>query len=790
MNYAYRLLDNVKYFYKTLNPASLSGAIDLIVVEQPDGSYLSTPFHVRFGKYGVLNSDEKYVDITINGEEIDLKMKLGENGIAFFTEPTTDAHVPEYLVTSPVPGSSPTPVDGKDLAERIEKIRRELSRSRYKRALSECSSSRSHSSHSREHSCEIDIQRRKILPFNASLFNQRRNRSLPNLTELTDDQQQKPAKRVTKHRQMMHPHSFATGRSSSSSACTFHVNHANSSIKTMRKLSNSTNEESDVDDAASTASIDSETDRFKASDLGMIVDGAFSDSELDRHRDTPEPHKTEVVVWKWGELPRTLEETEKAKKQEVKTEEEKKESTWGGWFRWSRAKPTEDQGVYLDDLVQSASDPGKIERYLGMSPPTACPSPPSDSGNGSILGPNSPAKIIDNENEANSEIQQSGRTSPPAPDTKKLQRHVIDVNMSDNQHSPRPSEAHESAIEPHGCETKRNRARSMTPSSDIFPMSDEEAGSITPAPSGTETAVQFPKYIRSLRLSSDKLKKLGLRKGANEARFSITTKFQGTTWCSCNIYLYKWTERLVISDIDGTITKSDVLGHVIPAIGGQWAHAGVAELYTRIKENGYQLVYLSSRAIGQSYSTKKYLQSVAQNAKFLPDGPLLLSPTSVLIAFRREVIDRRPEEFKIAALTDLKECFPVKRPFYAGFGNRETDVVSYRAVDIPPDRILIIDKRGRVRRADSIGFETSFISLAMDTVDYMFPPLIRRRSDRQKPSTSKNSFLLTPSFYKARSYSDFTHWQSKAGCAVRLDDNTLESYEAKRKSFRGKHKKK
>lgn len=35
------------------------GAIDLIVVEQPDGSYLSTPFHVRFGKYGVLNSDEK-----------------------------------------------------------------------------------------------------------------------------------------------------------------------------------------------------------------------------------------------------------------------------------------------------------------------------------------------------------------------------------------------------------------------------------------------------------------------------------------------------------------------------------------------------------------------------------------------------------------------------------------------------------------------------------------------------------------------------------------------------------
>ncbi|KAK6041932.1 LNS2 protein, partial [Cooperia oncophora] len=127
---------------------------------------------------------------------------------------------------------------------------------------------------------------------------------------------------------------------------------------------------------------------------------------------------------------------------------------------------------------------------------------------------------------------------------------------------------------------------------------------------------------------------------------------QGTSWCSCNIYLYKWYERIVISDIDGTITKSDVLGHVIPAIGGTWAHAGVAELYTRIKNNGYKMVYLSSRAIGQSHTTKQYLKSIAQDSKQLPDGPVLLSPTSVLIAFRREVIERRPEEFKIAALTD------------------------------------------------------------------------------------------------------------------------------------------
>lgn len=35
-------------------------------------------------------------------------------------------------------------------------------------------------------------------------------------------------------------------------------------------------------------------------------------------------------------------------------------------------------------------------------------------------------------------------------------------------------------------------------------------------------------YFRSLRLSSDKLKSLGLRYGANECRFTITTMYQVT----------------------------------------------------------------------------------------------------------------------------------------------------------------------------------------------------------------------------------------------------------------------
>lgn len=65
MNYvgqlAGQVLGTVKELYKGINQATLSGCIDVIVVQQQDGTYLCSPFHVRFGKLGVLRSKEKVV---------------------------------------------------------------------------------------------------------------------------------------------------------------------------------------------------------------------------------------------------------------------------------------------------------------------------------------------------------------------------------------------------------------------------------------------------------------------------------------------------------------------------------------------------------------------------------------------------------------------------------------------------------------------------------------------------------------------------------------------------------
>ena len=53
-----RLVTSCKDLYNDVNAAYLTGAIDVIVVRQRDGTLKSTPFHVRFGKLGVLRTGD------------------------------------------------------------------------------------------------------------------------------------------------------------------------------------------------------------------------------------------------------------------------------------------------------------------------------------------------------------------------------------------------------------------------------------------------------------------------------------------------------------------------------------------------------------------------------------------------------------------------------------------------------------------------------------------------------------------------------------------------------------
>uniref|UniRef100_A0A673KUK6 Phosphatidate phosphatase LPIN2-like n=1 Tax=Sinocyclocheilus rhinocerous TaxID=307959 RepID=A0A673KUK6_9TELE len=266
--------------------------------------------------------------------------------------------------------------------------------------------------------------------------------------------------------------------------------------------------------------------------------------------------------------------------------------------------------------------------------------------------------------------------------------------------------------------------------------SDEEGKEVSAVASSMERKVQSEPhshttthtYRKSLRLSSDQIASLKLKEGPNDVTFSITTQYQGTCRCEGTIYLWNWDDKVIISDIDGTITKSDVFGQILPQFGKDWTHQGIAKLYHSVAENGYKFLFCSARAIGMADMTRGYLQWVNDRGIILPRGPLMLSPSSLFSAFHREVIEKKPEVFKIECLTDIKNLFlPNKHPFYAAFGNRPNDVFAYKEVGVPLCRIFTVNPKGELIQEQTKGNKSSYSRLS-ELVDHVFPLLSKEQS--------------------------------------------------------------
>ncbi|XP_054640084.1 phosphatidate phosphatase LPIN2-like isoform X2 [Dunckerocampus dactyliophorus] len=261
-------------------------------------------------------------------------------------------------------------------------------------------------------------------------------------------------------------------------------------------------------------------------------------------------------------------------------------------------------------------------------------------------------------------------------------------------------------------------------------------------------------YRKSLRLTSKQIENLNLRDGANKVLFSVTTQYQGTCRCEATIYLWNWDDRIVISDIDGTITKSDALGHILPQFGKDWTHKGIAKLYHKIHQNGYKFLYCSARAIGMAAITKDYLQWVNDKGTVLPKGPVLLAPSSLFSALHREVIEKKPEVFKIACLSDIRDLFnPKRQPFYAAFGNRTNDAFAYTQVGVSDSKIFTVNPKGEMIQEKTKANKSSYCHLG-ELVDHFFPEL-----DGSGPSA-----LVCPEF------SSVSYWKEPL---AELDLDTL-----------------
>ena len=102
-------------------------------------------------------------------------------------------------------------------------------------------------------------------------------------------------------------------------------------------------------------------------------------------------------------------------------------------------------------------------------------------------------------------------------------------------------------------------------------VSDAEPNMLRASGTGVQTPPHTPpnttnagdpnvNYAKTLRLTSDQLKALNLNPGPNSMSFSVNK-----ATCQATMYYWKYDVPVVISDIDGTITKYARLHRVCPA---------------------------------------------------------------------------------------------------------------------------------------------------------------------------------------------------------------------------------
>ena len=99
-------------------------------------------------------------------------------------------------------------------------------------------------------------------------------------------------------------------------------------------------------------------------------------------------------------------------------------------------------------------------------------------------------------------------------------------------------------------------------------------------------------------------------KGENKVVFKAKHKITQKVFVqTCSLFFWDKNSKIVISDIDGTITKSDVRGHIYEMMNSSnWIQPGLCSLYQSYEKKQYKLVYLSSRPLSRSGSTKSFLR--------------------------------------------------------------------------------------------------------------------------------------------------------------------------------------
>mmetsp|Transcript_27972 Transcript_27972/g.32254 ORF Transcript_27972/g.32254 Transcript_27972/m.32254 type:complete len:372 (+) Transcript_27972:128-1243(+) len=200
-----------------------------------------------------------------------------------------------------------------------------------------------------------------------------------------------------------------------------------------------------------------------------------------------------------------------------------------------------------------------------------------------------------------------------------------------------------------------------------------------------------------------------------------------------NMHMWSSTDSIVVSDIDGTVTKSDIRGvlNTVLTEGYTYAHPGICKLYSdlvkcadyksettccvtqTVKMSKLRFLYLTSRPLVLLDMTRKFLISLRQTSGIddihgtrsaLPVGPVMCHPGSLPAVLTMELVTKSADKFKAdvlrrqinipfaAAGRNINE----KKLYIAAFGNKMTDARAYESVGMNSEDVYIINKKSDI----------------------------------------------------------------------------------------------
>eukprot|EP00477_Mikrocytos_mackini_P001901 GAHX01002066.1.p1 GENE.GAHX01002066.1~~GAHX01002066.1.p1 ORF type:complete len:496 (+),score=96.36 GAHX01002066.1:68-1555(+) len=194
------------------------------------------------------------------------------------------------------------------------------------------------------------------------------------------------------------------------------------------------------------------------------------------------------------------------------------------------------------------------------------------------------------------------------------------------------------------------------------------------------------------------LEKMNLKEGKNVIRFALIFSPGNETSIESHIFFYASDDKFIVSDIDGTITKSDLIGHMAPFVGmSYWINEKLLTLFKKIKQNQYRFIYLTSRPLDYSSATRTYINTAEINGLKLPDGPVFCVPYSFLNALKSEIVNKRQNLLKTELIREILVPFDENNdPLFAGFGNQQSDFQAYTNSKINKGRVFILKDKNTI----------------------------------------------------------------------------------------------